>query len=205
MPITGHWPESLQRFMHVGPMARSVRDVALALRVLAGPDGADWHAVPVPRARGAGRAGRPARAARRLLARAASGPRAGEVAAVVDAAGAALAAAGATVEAATPELPDCNLLTLTLYGCEASGYFAGVTAGREDDLHPFLRARLGRPLPPLADYVEAEAEVERIRERADAVPAGARRPALPGGRRPGARARHGRSWSSTARRTIRGA
>jgi aspartyl-tRNA(Asn)/glutamyl-tRNA(Gln) amidotransferase subunit A len=164
VPITGHWPESLQRFMHVGPMARSVRDVALALRVLAGPDGADWHAVPVPPPEVPDGPG-DLRGLRVACSPGGFGPTAGDVAAVVDAAGAALAAAGATVEAATPELPDCNVLTLTLYGCEASGYFAGVTAGREDDLHPFLRARLGRPLPPLADYVEAEAEVERIRGR----------------------------------------
>ena len=192
--------------MHVGPMARSVRDVALALRVLAGPDGADWHAVPVPPPARAGRGRATCAACAWPARRGGFGPtvrrgRGGRARPP----GAALAAAGATVEAATPELPDCNLLTLTLYGCESSGYFAGVTAGREDDLHPFLRARLGRPLPPLADYVEAEAEVERIRERLTRVPAGARRPALPG--RPGCRRTRTTwpSWSSTARRTTRAA
>ena len=29
IPLTGHWPEALLRFMHVGPLARSVRDAAL--------------------------------------------------------------------------------------------------------------------------------------------------------------------------------
>ena len=48
IPTTGHWPEVMLRFMHVGPMARTVRDVALALQVLAGPDGSDPYAVPVP-------------------------------------------------------------------------------------------------------------------------------------------------------------
>src|SRR5256885_455634 len=47
VPLTGHWPDTLQRFMHVGPLARSVRDAALALSLLAGPDGADHYALPV--------------------------------------------------------------------------------------------------------------------------------------------------------------
>jgi aspartyl-tRNA(Asn)/glutamyl-tRNA(Gln) amidotransferase subunit A len=162
VPITGHWPPSLRRFMHVGPLARSVRDVALALGVLAGPDGEDWHAVPVAAPGGLD----PVADVRGLRVACTSdglGPVAPEVSAVVRAAGAALAGVGADVRDDAWEPPDCNLLTLTVYGCESSGFFAELTAGREDDLHPFLRARLGRPLPPLEGYVEAEAEVERIR------------------------------------------
>ena len=34
------------RFMHAGPLARSTADAALALSVMAGPDGRDWHCVP---------------------------------------------------------------------------------------------------------------------------------------------------------------
>jgi aspartyl-tRNA(Asn)/glutamyl-tRNA(Gln) amidotransferase subunit A len=41
IPLTGHWPDILLASMHVGPMARSVRDIALALPVLSGPDGID--------------------------------------------------------------------------------------------------------------------------------------------------------------------
>ena len=48
IPLTGHWPVVLLRYMHVGPMARTVRDVALELSVLAGPDGSDPNALPVP-------------------------------------------------------------------------------------------------------------------------------------------------------------
>ena len=44
IPLTGHWPDILLASMHVGPMARSVRDAALALGVLSGPDGADPYA-----------------------------------------------------------------------------------------------------------------------------------------------------------------
>ena len=41
VPMTGIWPRAPRRFWHVGPMARSVRDVALAFAQLAGPDGQD--------------------------------------------------------------------------------------------------------------------------------------------------------------------
>ncbi|MFI0766451.1 amidase [Streptomyces sp. NPDC021218] len=41
IPITGHWPDVPRRYWHVGPMARSVRDIATSLRLLSGPDGAD--------------------------------------------------------------------------------------------------------------------------------------------------------------------
>ena len=44
IPLTGHWPEILLPSMHVGPMARSVRDIALSLDVLSGTDGIDPYA-----------------------------------------------------------------------------------------------------------------------------------------------------------------
>src|ERR1700720_2588984 len=44
IPMTGLWPRVPRRFWHVGPMARSVRDIALAYSLLAGPDGADGFA-----------------------------------------------------------------------------------------------------------------------------------------------------------------
>ena len=44
IPMTGIWSRAPRRFWHVGPMARSVRDIALAYSLLAGPDGADGYA-----------------------------------------------------------------------------------------------------------------------------------------------------------------
>ncbi len=51
IPRTGHWPPFGGVFSLVtqpGPMARSVRDLATALKVLAGPDGYDPTTMPVP-------------------------------------------------------------------------------------------------------------------------------------------------------------
>src|ERR1700760_2674286 len=48
MPMTGHWPRVPRRLWHIGPMARSVRDVALAYSLMAGPDGADGFSTLAP-------------------------------------------------------------------------------------------------------------------------------------------------------------
>jgi len=45
IPMTGLWPRVPRRFWHVGPMARTVRDISLAYSLLAGPDGADGYAM----------------------------------------------------------------------------------------------------------------------------------------------------------------
>jgi aspartyl-tRNA(Asn)/glutamyl-tRNA(Gln) amidotransferase subunit A len=44
VPMTGIWPRAPRRFWHVGPMAHSVRDIALAFSQLVGTDGQDAFA-----------------------------------------------------------------------------------------------------------------------------------------------------------------
>jgi amidase len=51
VPLTGTFPPAaglLRDFWHAGPLARRVEDLALALRLIAGPDDADPGAVPAP-------------------------------------------------------------------------------------------------------------------------------------------------------------
>ena len=50
-PYTGHFPDALKRWLHVGPMARSVRDLRLALSLLEGPDGPGPCALALPPSR----------------------------------------------------------------------------------------------------------------------------------------------------------
>jgi aspartyl-tRNA(Asn)/glutamyl-tRNA(Gln) amidotransferase subunit A len=45
IPYTGHWPEVLNCYFHIGPLARSVRDIATAFSILQGLDGIDGLAV----------------------------------------------------------------------------------------------------------------------------------------------------------------
>jgi amidase len=51
VPRTGHiigWDGVSQSLTHIGPIARTVADLAFVLEILAGPDGVDPYVVPVP-------------------------------------------------------------------------------------------------------------------------------------------------------------
>lgn len=54
VPMTGHIPvlpgavNSVRHVNTVGPLARSIDDIELALALIAGPDGRDWQVPPVP-------------------------------------------------------------------------------------------------------------------------------------------------------------
>lgn len=166
IPLTGHWPDTLLRAMHVGPLARTVRDVALALQVLAGPDGHDPYAVPVP----APDVPDPAQPLPPL--RVGWSPEAGaapvdpEVQSVVKAAASRLAQLGCRVEPvriAALEERDWQSISLTLYAAEGGAYLAPIIAGRQHELHPFMQRRLAFSVSSLNDYLGALAEWERLR------------------------------------------
>lgn len=50
-PLTGHWPSVPAEQWHVGPMARSIRDLKTMLDVIQGSDGSDPHATAPRHAR----------------------------------------------------------------------------------------------------------------------------------------------------------
>jgi aspartyl-tRNA(Asn)/glutamyl-tRNA(Gln) amidotransferase subunit A len=164
IPVTGHWPDMLQRFLHAGFLARSVEDVSLALSVTAGPDGEDPYAPPVPvppagtdRVPGDLRVG---------LVTHAFGAVEPEVVELVERAGRALTELGASVETAlfpALERHDWNVTTMVLYGGGGGAYLDRIIAGRHDDLHPALRVRLSKRVESIAEYVAAEEAVEELR------------------------------------------
>jgi aspartyl-tRNA(Asn)/glutamyl-tRNA(Gln) amidotransferase subunit A len=164
IPVTGHWPEVLLRFMHVGFLARSAQDIALALAVAAGPDGEDPYVPPVPPP--------PAQLEPGLvpirigLVLESFGPVGREARAIVERAAEALAQLGCSVTAAdVPGLRnhDWNTTTMTLYGGGGGPYFDEVIGDRHDLIHPALRRRLSARVGSLADYVAAENAVEELR------------------------------------------
>jgi Asp-tRNA(Asn)/Glu-tRNA(Gln) amidotransferase A subunit family amidase len=166
IPLTGHWPETLRRFWHVGPMARTVLDLAVALTVLAGPDGHDPYAVPVPTPDipDGDDPLPPLRVG--WMAEPGFGAVDPDVAATVRRAADALQAQGCRVEEVSIpglERRDCNALTMTLFGAEAGPYFEGVIAGRHEELYPAARRRLAVRVESLTDYLKSEVEVEGLR------------------------------------------
>jgi aspartyl-tRNA(Asn)/glutamyl-tRNA(Gln) amidotransferase subunit A len=168
VPMTGIWPRAPRRFWHVGPMARSIRDLALAYSLLAGPDGADGYS-SVPRGFDAGRGASPDRPLRvGWLVEPGFGPIDPEVAATVRAAAEALGSMGCLVEPVRiPALERDFALDVfnRLHVMEMKPAFAQATAGRgEGEIYTMAKTMLSLPDTSMRDYIEAEQAAERLRD-----------------------------------------
>jgi aspartyl-tRNA(Asn)/glutamyl-tRNA(Gln) amidotransferase subunit A len=167
IPMTGVWSRAPRRYWHVGPMARSVRDIALAYSLLAGPDGADgFSTTPLSFDAGIGAApDRPLRVG--WLVEPGFGPIDAEVAATVQAAAEALHGAGVIVEAVRiPALErDSNLeIFRRLHVMEMKPAFREATAGHEDQMFRISKEMLATPDTSMADFIHAEQATERMRD-----------------------------------------
>jgi aspartyl-tRNA(Asn)/glutamyl-tRNA(Gln) amidotransferase subunit A len=168
VPMTGIWPRAPRRFWHVGPMARSVRDIALAFSQLAGPDGQDAFATStVQFDAGIGRAPfRPLRVG--WMVGPGFGPVDPEVAAIVKAAAEALKDIGVFVEqVGIPALERDFALDVfnKLHVMEMKPAFAAATAGRtQDEIYKMAKTMLSLPDTSMKDYIEAEQAAERLRD-----------------------------------------
>lgn len=165
IPYTGHWPPVLRRYWHVGPMARTVRDIAAAYRLLAGPDGIDGYATVPSRSHHGSAAGAPSRVG--VLLSPEFGPVDADVAGTVRAAADALTSAGLTVEpTGIPALREYNAtrLSAALYTAEVLPFLQTLTAGHEESLHGVARATLRARDPSAAEVIEAHGVVERLRD-----------------------------------------
>ncbi|MFE0629448.1 amidase [Streptomyces sp. NPDC058864] len=167
IPMTGVWPRAPRRNWHVGPMARSVRDLALAYSLLAGPDGADGYST-TPREFDTGLGASPGRPVRvGWLVDSGLGPTDAEVAATVRAAADALRTTGARVDAVDiPALERDNPLELwtKMNVMEVKPAFRQVTAGHEDQMFTYSKTLAAMPDTSVEDYVRAEQGIERLRD-----------------------------------------
>ena len=166
IPLTGHWPDVLLRYMHVGPLTRTVRDSALALRILAGADGADPYAVRVPPPDidvngplGELRIG--------WCAEGPFAPVAAEVQGTVERAASAFEAMGHRVE--SEPLDSWNELSGqaisdAIYAAEGRHWIMPVIEGKEDLLAPTIVRRLSAPAPSMEQYQAAIADCELLRQ-----------------------------------------
>jgi aspartyl-tRNA(Asn)/glutamyl-tRNA(Gln) amidotransferase subunit A len=168
IPMTGIWPRAPRRFWHVGPMARSVRDLALAFSQLAGPDGLDSFATSTADFdAGIGRS--PYRQLRvGWLVEPGFGPIDPEVAATVMAAAEALKGVGCVVEPVRiPALERDFALDVfnRLHVMEMKPAFAEAIAGRSDDeIYKMAKTMLSLPDTSMKDYIDAEQAAERLRD-----------------------------------------
>jgi aspartyl-tRNA(Asn)/glutamyl-tRNA(Gln) amidotransferase subunit A len=168
VPMTGHWPRVPRRFWHIGPMARSVRDVALAYSLMAGPDGADGFSISRPDFdTGVGtKSTRPVRVGW-LATPGFFGPTDPEVVATVKAAAHALSEAGCYVEEVrlpVLEQTDANNVLWKLQQMESRPEFEKITAGHETEIFRHARLILDAPDTPIAEFVAAEQAIERLRD-----------------------------------------
>jgi aspartyl-tRNA(Asn)/glutamyl-tRNA(Gln) amidotransferase subunit A len=167
IPMTGFWPREPRRDWHAGPMARTVRDLALAYSLLAGPDGADGFSV-VPHEFDAGLGASPDRPVRLgWLVDSGLGPVDAQVAATVRQAADALQGAGVRVEPVSiPALERDNPLELFArqHVMEMKPAVREVTAGHEDQMFTYSKTLLAAPDTSVEDYVLAEQGIERLRD-----------------------------------------
>ena len=168
VPMTGIWPRVPRRFWHVGPMARSIRDLALAFSQLAGPDGLDGYsssAVPLDAGVG-GSNKRPLRVG--WLVEPGFGPIDREVAATVEAAAEALKVFGHSVESVRiPALERDFALDVfsRLHVLEMKPAVEEATAGRSDEEISYMaRFMLSLPDTPMKEYIDAEQAAERLKD-----------------------------------------
>ncbi|WP_233834261.1 amidase [Paraburkholderia sp. ZP32-5] len=167
IPMTGIWPRVPRRFWHVGPIARTVRDVALAYSLLAGPDGADGFSTS-PVTLDAGIGAKPSRPIRvGWLVEPGFGLIDNDVAATVQAAAEALKGQGVIVEPVRiPVLEQINALELLwkLQAMETKPAFRKATAGHEDLIYKHAQGVFDTPDTSIEDFVLAEQQIEAMRD-----------------------------------------
>ncbi|MFF4596051.1 amidase [Amycolatopsis sp. NPDC001319] len=168
IPMTGAWPREPRRDWHAGPMARTIRDLALAYSFLAGPDGADGFSSTVPAGLDAGLGAAPERTVHvGWLVDSGLGPVDPEVAATVQAAAEALRGAGVHVDAVSiPALErDTPLELFNLqHVMEVKPAYAEATAGHADRMYKATKFMRDAPETSIEDYVHAEQGIERLRD-----------------------------------------
>ncbi|EON19515.1 hypothetical protein C265_11671 [Cupriavidus sp. GA3-3] len=167
IPMTGLWPRVSRRFWHVGPMARTVRDIALAYSLLAGPDGADGYSTSALKLDigVSANPGQPLRVG--WLVDSGLGPVDNDVAATVQAAAEALKGLGIIVEPVRiPVLEQVDAIDVfwKLQEMEAKPDFQKVTAGHESDIFKYVQLVYDTPDTSISDFVQAEQQAEELRD-----------------------------------------
>ncbi len=165
VPLTGLHPDVLLRTMHVGPLARTVRDAALGLHILSGVDDIDPWCIPmdpptIPAATST------LRLRVGWLADGPISPIDPEVRTVVEKAAESLQLMGCDVEQVSlPILEETDALAIPAItgSLETGYYFEPIIRGRESELSPVMQRRLAAPWPDVRRYCKCMADWETLR------------------------------------------
>jgi aspartyl-tRNA(Asn)/glutamyl-tRNA(Gln) amidotransferase subunit A len=165
IPYTGHHLQCLSRWWHIGPMARTVRDVALGFSLLQGPDGIDGYAnhsriaAPAPRP-----IGQPIRVG--WVSEAAFGPVDPEITAAVTASAALLKDYGCNVEEVglsfMKETDFASPYFMLLYQ-QLIPYVKELAKGREAELYATSSDIIEMSTVSLTEYMDGQAKMEQLR------------------------------------------
>lgn len=165
IPMTGAWPRNPRRFWHLGPMARSIRDLEVAYKIMAGPDGQDAfstianHGHDAPK-KGSLKVG--------WLVEPGFGAIHPEVRDVVIAAAKALSRTGNTVDKVQiPALERDFALDvfLRIHVNEMSRDAAAATQDfPREKLSPTIRGLIDTPQTSMQDFIDAEQAADRLRD-----------------------------------------
>jgi aspartyl-tRNA(Asn)/glutamyl-tRNA(Gln) amidotransferase subunit A len=166
IPFTGHFAPMTSAWFHVGPMARTIRDVALGYSILAGPDGVDGYAVHAKDVDSASTrsAGQTIRIG--WVSDDAFGPVDPEITAAVSEAAAQLTEHGFRVEQIDGRfLRDADALTplMTYFYGQLAPYIKSLAAGRESELSSTGAGIVAMENPTYAQLHAARATSESLR------------------------------------------
>ena len=167
VPYTGILPQTLLRAIHVGPMARTVNDVALELSVAAGSDGLDLFAPPVS-VPDYLHLDQPLTDLKVGWSPTMGIPVDSEVQQTVARGAEALKDAGMSVE--QTEIPailehDSSYISSVVYLTEGKQALTSIVRGRESELTPLLRSRyVESPPQNFQTYLEANSSWDLLKQ-----------------------------------------
>ena len=167
VPLTGHFPETLLRFMHVGPMARSVRDIGFAMSIITGPDDADPYALPVPLPDLGSLDDDLPKLKVGFCAEGPFAPVMADIQRVVRKAADALEEMGCDVEGidlAGWHDRQAQDISMAYFLGEGAFDLDPIIEGRADELAPSMQRRLDQPRPSAEDYYRSLQDTEWLRQ-----------------------------------------
>ena len=167
IPLTGHWPETLLRFMHVGPLATSIRDISLSFNLMAGADGLASYAIPYSAENGLDSKLDAVNLKIGWCSDGPFGPIDSEVQRTVSEAAKVLSEYGADVEEVslrTWSEFSPQQISSTIFGVEGAHYLGPFIDGKHGELSHIMQRRLQQPENTLSEYLDALSELDGFRQ-----------------------------------------